>query len=925
MPDTSGLPSPVAARSHRDLWTSLLLGLLCLAIYNANLRSISAGDSYPARYLPFAIWRYHTVLLDPILTITAQGRPLTQQGQPSEAFWIVRGRGGHALSLYPVVLPLVISPLYLPAVVYLHYAHTEGWDEARLDRVARIMEKLSASLLAAIAVALLYLLLRRRAATRTALLLTLAFAFGTTTWVISSQALWQHGLGELLVVAMLWLLTGPCTTFRAIAAGLLCGLLACNRPPDAILAAAFAIYGLWWARRLAPLLAAAAAVPAGLLLIYNIQAAGSVLGAYGLSGKASFLEHDPLTGVAGLLFSPTKGLFVFSPFLLFLPFGWRRVLRDRGAARGLTVALGIAVVLQLLLYAKADWRQGFSWGPRWLTDVLPILLWMLPPVVAALRGAGRVVFVASCCLATAIQVVGAFWYTGATDAKIYAVAGGSKLMRAAWDFRNAPFIAELRHEPAPAELATSLRGSFDSLSTAAGETRDVARGDQLYAAGWALASGHSPREIVVLVDGWPTASIGAFSPRPDVSRALGAASPSGWRIEVPTNALLPGEHVASALAQAYPGGDLRFLAQRRFTVLAQPDREARERAIEAARSAAHARNGDLALSARLAEAMIAGDQQAPGYWLTSFTAKPRFEHPGVEMNTFLTSMMIDVLGPVAAPAGLGESIEHARRHLSAQIETEGLVRYHGRPDAPTIGTLGCAITPDADDTALVWRIAPEYPERLPMALATLGQYRTPEGLYRTWLAPRDQYQCIDPGKDPNPADVGIQMHVLMLLAEADPPAAHMLCRALERAIIQDDHWVYYHISPLVPILRQADLKRAGCPLELPKARLQTMVPGQAEWIAAGQLLQRLLGAGGPPPRPEEVTGLLRSLSRDEFAPPGQSPPLAYHNDLTASVPRFYWSADLGYALWLRLYFENERHRSAIPCRTEDKRAPCGPN
>jgi len=59
--------SVAPARSHRDLRASLLLGLLCLFVYNANLRVISAGDAYPARYLPFGIWRYHTLALDPIL------------------------------------------------------------------------------------------------------------------------------------------------------------------------------------------------------------------------------------------------------------------------------------------------------------------------------------------------------------------------------------------------------------------------------------------------------------------------------------------------------------------------------------------------------------------------------------------------------------------------------------------------------------------------------------------------------------------------------------------------------------------------------------------------------------------------------------------------------------------------------------------
>jgi len=429
-----------SASHRRDLRASLLLGLLCFLVYNANLRSISAGDTYPARYLPFAIWRYGSVWLDPIATITRQGRP--------SPFWIVPGRGGHSIALYPVVLPVLVAPLYLPAAAYLHL---RGWTQQRLERTARIMEKLTASLLAAASAALLYLLLRRRAAPKVALLLTLAFALGTTTWVISSQALWQHSLAGLLVIGALLLVTGPCTARRALAAGALCGLIACNRPPDAILAAAIGLYALGWAGRRAPLLAAGAALPLGLVLAYNLVAAGNLAGGYGIAGNATFFEHDILGGVAGHLFSPTRGLLVFSPFLLFLPWGFRRALRDRGT-RGLTLALGAAVALQILLYAKADWRTGASWGPRWLTDLLPLLVWMLPPAVAALGGAGRVAFVAATGAAIAIQAIGAFWYTSASDVPIFAARGANR-MRAAWDLRNAPFVAELRHARAPGELA----------------------------------------------------------------------------------------------------------------------------------------------------------------------------------------------------------------------------------------------------------------------------------------------------------------------------------------------------------------------------------------------------------------------------------------------------------------------------------------
>src|SRR5436305_1536049 len=211
----------LALGGRRELRASLLIGLCCLLVYNANGRAISAGDAFPARYLPFAIWRYHSVLLDPIATLTAQGR--------DRVFWMVSVPGGHIISLYPVVLPVLIAPLYLPAAGYLHL---RGWTEGRLDHAARIMEKLSASLVAALSASLLYLLLRRRAAAPIALLLTLAYAFGTTTWVIGSQALWQHGMAELLVIGLLLLLPAPCTAPRALSAGLLCGPIGRTGPPS---------------------------------------------------------------------------------------------------------------------------------------------------------------------------------------------------------------------------------------------------------------------------------------------------------------------------------------------------------------------------------------------------------------------------------------------------------------------------------------------------------------------------------------------------------------------------------------------------------------------------------------------------------------------------------------------------------------------
>ena len=872
---------------RRELRASLLIGLCCLLVYNANGRAISSGDTYPSRYLPFAIWRHHSVLLDPIA-------PLAAQGRDGKAYWMMHVPGGHTISLYPVVLPVLIAPLYLPAVGYLHL---RGWTDVRLDHTAKVMEKLSASLVAALSASLLYLLLRRRAAAPIALLLTLAYAFGTTTWVIGSQALWQHGMAELLVIGLLLLLTAPCTAPRALAAGLLCGLIAGNRPPDLILATALGAYGLFWAgRRRAALLAAAAALPMGLVLLYNLRVADHFAGGYGRVGKASFLQHDLLSGLGGLLFSPTRGLFVFSPFLLFLVLAWRHLPRDRGE-RGLALAMSAGVALQVLLYAKADWRAGTSWGPRYMTDLLPLLLWLLVPVVAALRGLGRMGFLLAVGAAVAIQAIGAFWYTGATDGAIFAVASGPHQMRAAWDWRNAPFVASLQHGLAPAAMMSEMRGDFDAIEAGGRTTSAVTAGQEVVAAGWALAGDATPWQVAVIIDGGQTVVSHTFFDRPDVRGTVHVASPAGWRIPLGTAGLAPGEHKLDAFAWGSENGEGYYLAERKLTV----------------RTAPPAGDEDLNGGFRTAAARLRAHQQGPGYWLTAYTTAARFQEPRQEMNTFLTALLLDLLDPLAATSGLGDSLQRARQHLTGQIEAGGLVRYHGLPDAPGIGTLGCVITPDADDTALVWRLAPDRDRRrLPAALATINRYRTREGLYRTWLAPREDYQCLDPGSDPNPADIAIQMHLLLLLAKVQPPAGRALCQALRPVVDQDRVWVYYRMAPLVPILRLTDLQRAGCGLKLPESRLRTPVPGQEIWVSVVRLLGRARTPGDPPADAAEIRTVLRQLAKDDFALLRKSPPLLYHNDLTATVPRYYWSEDVGYALWLRLAYEHAHLRHLHP-------------
>jgi hypothetical protein len=421
-------------RSERRL--ALLLALLALLVYNSNLRSIPSGDTFPARYLPFALWQHGSLYLDSVLQASGQGRT-------SDLYWIVPLPGDRHASQYPVVTPLVAAPLYLPAVAYLE---ARGTNLIRLWRLGEVMDKLAASAIASLAVGLLYLLLSRRVRRREAVLLTVAFAFGTSTWVIGSQTLWQQGTAELLAVLLLLAVTGEPTPARIAAAGALCGLLVANRPFDALLALGIGVYALVWARRRAPLLLLAAAVPLALLLAYNLTVFGLAGGGYEWvvrnSHPADQFAQPLLTGLADVLASPYKGLFVYSPFLLVLTFALARRGLGEGRERLLGLCLLGAVVLQTALYAKAThWEGGSCYGPRFLTSMLPLLVWLLAPALATLRGWERDVFAAGLAFAIYAQAVGAFFYP----------QGASDMVSAAWAWSlpRAPYFQELRGGPAP--------------------------------------------------------------------------------------------------------------------------------------------------------------------------------------------------------------------------------------------------------------------------------------------------------------------------------------------------------------------------------------------------------------------------------------------------------------------------------------------
>lgn len=390
-------PRGVATSGPSPWLLAVGIFLLLFTVYVLNFRLRGAGDSIPTRRLPFSLLREGNLDLDEFTW---------ERDERGALPYFVHYHGGHIYSVTPVATALVVSPLYLLPAWWLAHERI-GYDDVRARALEVVMERLAAAILTALSAAVLLLALLRLTTWRWALALTLLYGLGTSSWSISSQALWAHALAQLTLALLCLLLIAPAPSRLAlVGAGAAAAVSVANRPQTAVLAGLVLLFLLAHQRWRALWYAALPALAGVALAIYNHAIFNTVLGGYG--SLAPFSGALP-EGVAGLLVSPNRGLLVFTPIMAFALWGAVRVWRL--AVPPWLRWLSVALLLHVLVYARfREWWAGYTYGPRYFSDVLPaLIIFLVYGLVPYWRApAVRVLAAALALYGVAVQAIGVY-------------------------------------------------------------------------------------------------------------------------------------------------------------------------------------------------------------------------------------------------------------------------------------------------------------------------------------------------------------------------------------------------------------------------------------------------------------------------------------------------------------------------------------
>lgn len=327
---------------------------------------------------------------------------------------------GHWQSIYPVgailfAMPFVaIVDLVVPDLEYALYS----------GLVFQEIEAFVAAFYCALAGVLMWrLALRAGCEVRVAVIAAFIFAFASPIWSSASRGLLQHGPLAVCVLAA-WLSLRRAEAARASAGAWIAitafwvGMMFVTRSLAMAFVVAFTVHVAWFHRRHFAGYAAVGIAMAVAWFAFNRGIYGTWVNWY---YDPFSISHGPGTvfeRVLGQFVSPSRGVFIFAPIMLLAVIG--PIIKGRAGGLDRHDVLAIACIALLLAEISRSpvWWAGGSYGPRFMTDVVPFMVYLSLPAWRALarppagpaKIAARALAALALVVSVAMQVPGVFFY-----------------------------------------------------------------------------------------------------------------------------------------------------------------------------------------------------------------------------------------------------------------------------------------------------------------------------------------------------------------------------------------------------------------------------------------------------------------------------------------------------------------------------------
>jgi hypothetical protein len=276
---------------------------------------------------------------------------------------------GHYYYIYPIGTPLFVTPIVwatgLTGAAYWPYSQTD-------DNLQNLISGLTVSACAL----LMYVLAKAYLPPLQSFLLASAYTFGTTIMSTMGTALWSSNLAVLFALGILILLVyaerGEAKKLNPYFLGILLFSMFLCRPQMVLLVGLVWLYIFIYRRKDLLRLSLTMAVLMALFIIYSVLELKQVLPIYYRSSDFSF-SADLLMRVFATLLSPSRGLIIFSPFLILALIGsimlYKALFKDP-----IYQLAGLWFLAHFcMISAWRVWWGGQSYGPRLFTDALPAL------------------------------------------------------------------------------------------------------------------------------------------------------------------------------------------------------------------------------------------------------------------------------------------------------------------------------------------------------------------------------------------------------------------------------------------------------------------------------------------------------------------------------------------------------------------------